>query len=75
MTDIHVDIHSTRLFVQVFPADCMQSAVIEVPVPSTHTLTYLVTKPLNETNELVLSNTGRRCFCALFLIDFVSARG
>ena len=53
----------------------MQSAVIEVPVPSTHTLTYLVTKPLNETNELVLSNTGRRCFCALFLIDFVSARG
>ena len=53
----------------------MQSAVIEVPVPSTHTLTYLVTKPLNETNEPVLSNTGRRCFCALFLIDFVSARG
>ena len=55
-------VHSTRLFVQVFPADCMQSAVIEVPVPSTHTLTYLVSKPLNETTELVLSNTGQRHF-------------
>ena len=45
----------------------MQSAVIEVPVPSTHTLTYLVTKPLNETTELVLSNTGQRDVLVSFL--------
>lgn len=43
---------------QVFPSDCMQSAVISVPVPSTHTLTYLIHKPFNETNELVLANQG-----------------
>ena len=41
-----------------FPVDCMQSAVMEIPVPSTHSLTYLVSKPLNKTAELVLSNTG-----------------
>ena len=30
----------------------------QIPVPSTHTFTYLISKPLNETAELVLSNTG-----------------
>jgi len=33
-------------------------ALTQVPVPSTHTLTYLITKPLNKTAELVLANTG-----------------
>ena len=43
---------------QLFPPDCMQSAVIDIPVPSTKTLTYLVEKPFNSTAELVLANTG-----------------
>ena len=51
----------------------MQSAVIEILVPSTHTLTYLVKKPLNETNELVLSNTGPQQFITFvsFFLSFV----
>ena len=39
-----------------FPTDCMQSAVIGVPLPSTHTLTYIIPKPWNETAELMLAN-------------------
>jgi hypothetical protein len=33
-----------------------QSAVIKVPLPSTQTLTYLISKPHNETAELMLAN-------------------
>ena len=35
----------------IFPTNCMASAAIKVAVPSTHTLTYLVEKPNNETAE------------------------
>ena len=41
-----------------FPTDCMQSAVIAVPIPSTRTLTYLIPKPLNESAELLLANVS-----------------
>ena len=43
-----------------FPVDCMQSAVIAVPVPSTQTLTYIIRKPYNETAELMLANVRPR---------------
>jgi hypothetical protein len=42
-----------------FPGDTTSdfcSPPTQVPVPSTHTLTYLVSKPLNKTTEFVLSN-------------------
>jgi hypothetical protein len=44
----------------LFPTDCMQSAEIKVILPSTHTLTYIIQKPLNETAELLLSNVRAR---------------
>ena len=36
-----------------------QSAVIDVPVPSTRTLTYLIAKSANESAELVLANVRK----------------
>ena len=32
--------------------------MIKVPLPSTQTLTYIISKPYNETAELMLANTG-----------------
>ena len=43
-----------------FPVDCMTSAVIDVAVPSTHTLKYVITKPHNDTVQFVLANVGER---------------
>ena len=69
-----------------FPSDCMQSAVIAVPVPSLRTLTYLVPKPRNNTNEFVLANVSacvqacvqrpefcaRVCVCTSYLFDLIA---
>ena len=43
-----------------FPAGCMESAVIEVLLPSSHTLTYITQKPFNETSEFLLANVRAR---------------
>ena len=48
-----------------FPTDCMQSAVIAVPLPSTRTLTYLINKPFNESAELLLANVRMYRLCVL----------
>ena len=40
----------------VSPSARRQSAVIKVPLPSTQKLTYIISKPYNETAELMLAN-------------------
>lgn len=42
------------------PGDCMQSAIIGVPLPSTQKLTHIIQKPFNESGELLLTNV-RTC--------------
>ena len=49
-----------------FPSDCMESAVIAIPLPSTHTLTYITNKPLNETAEFLLANVRSLGMKAVF---------
>ena len=60
-------LHAESLYRRPTPR---QSAVMEVPVPSTSVLTYIVPKPHNETSEFVLANV-RPLFCYRFL-DFSS---
>ena len=42
----------------IFPTDCMDSAVLELTVPSKRTHTFVIEKPANSTAELVMSNPG-----------------
>ena len=51
-----------------FPTNCMESAVIEVLLPSTHTLTYLINKPFNESAEVLLANVRINQLCRVVQI-------